>query len=271
MPASALIYKRKRPLMGTFVTVMVEGPPDPRVERAVNATFVELTRLEGLLTRFSPDSALSRLNAARVGSAVAVPPELATLLRLALRARRVSRGAFEPFHPRPSKTEAPTVLLRRGGRARRVARAAVDLSGIAKGFAADRAASLLARRLPARRGTVDAGGDARFFGRGAREVHLRLGDPRRPTLRSLVTDARAVAVSAPGHARVLGKSSTDYRGRRALRACAAAFASSAAVADALTKVGLFADDATADAAARRLRARVLAFDASGRTVARFGL
>jgi thiamine biosynthesis lipoprotein len=256
--------------MGTFVTVSVEGRGGLRVARAVDAAFVELGRLERMFTRFSPVSALSRLNAAGVGRAVPAPPEFAALLRLALRVRRASRGAFDPFHPRPTARERPLVFTRRGARVRREVAQTLDLSGIAKGFAADRAAALLARRLPGRRGAVDAGGDARFFGPGSREVSLRLGDPHRPVLRSLATDARAVASSSPGYARALGLSSTRYGGIRAGRGCAVALAPNAALADALTKVGLIADAATAEACARLFGARILAFDARGRLVGSFG-
>src|SRR5579885_3458409 len=115
MTGSKRVYRRKRLAMGTFAAISVAD--SPRAPAAVAAAFAELARLESMLTRFSPDSALSRLNAAGAGVETEVPRELAAVLRLALRVRTLSGGAFEPCLAggrRPPAT--PLVLIRRGSR-----------------------------------------------------------------------------------------------------------------------------------------------------------
>jgi thiamine biosynthesis lipoprotein ApbE len=110
---------------------------------------------------------------------------------------------------------------------------------------------------------VDAGGDMRFFGPGPRDAALRVGPPRRPLLRALRLRAPALACSSPAYARATPSSSTRYA-RRARAATVAAVAPTCARADALTKVGLFADARTADACAAALGGFLLRFDGAGR-------
>jgi thiamine biosynthesis lipoprotein len=137
----------------------------------------EVRRLDGLLSRFRPESELSRLNAA---GELLVGPELLELTELALAARTRTAGRFDPtVHdavvaagydrsfellddtPRSDATAgarcggevtvdraASTVALERGYR--------LDLGGIAKGWAADRVLKMLAASGPA---LVNAGGD----------------------------------------------------------------------------------------------------------------
>jgi len=71
----------------------------------------------------------------------------------------------------------------------------VDLGGIAKGFAVDRATDAL-KKQGIRFGVVNAGGDIRVFGSTTREVHLR--NPILPTRFSGVLRVRdrAIATSA---------------------------------------------------------------------------
>jgi FAD:protein FMN transferase len=142
----------------------------------------EFHRLEGLLSRFRPESELSRLNRER---SLCVGPELAELVQQSLRARDETGGRFDPTvhdavvaagYDRSfelvavSAPSAPAgASIRCGGdiavAGRHVALARgvhVDLGGIAKGWAADRVLSILSIAGPA---LVDAGGDVVGVGR----------------------------------------------------------------------------------------------------------
>ncbi len=117
-------------------------------------------RMGARLTRFSPDSELSRFNASP-GEWGEVSPELESLLRESLRAFETSSGLVNvavlrslqavgytrPLSEgRPSPTELvacpaaplPEVLAVRDGAARLEPGAGIDLGGIAKGWMADR-------------------------------------------------------------------------------------------------------------------------------------
>ena len=177
------MLRRRFQAMGTQIELVLDARPSATAFRAVAAAEADLRRLEQLLTRFDPHSELSRLN--ELGTMV-VGLELLEVVELALAARQRTRGRFDPtvhdalvgagydrtFAQVPSKSVAPpeaparcaggvringetsTIELDPGVR--------LDLGGIAKGYAADRAAAILAEAGPC---LVDAGGDIALGGR----------------------------------------------------------------------------------------------------------
>jgi FAD:protein FMN transferase len=159
--------------MGTWVECLVEAPPGRAVGAALRAVQDEFARLEALLSRFRPDSELSRLNRER---SIDASPELRELVELGLEARERTGGRFDPtLHDalvaagydrtfdRLADDGAETPPPAGGGEVSvsgtRVVlgpNASLDLGGIAKGYAADRCAARLAAHGPA---LVNAGGD----------------------------------------------------------------------------------------------------------------
>ena len=157
--------------MGTEVELLLDGEPSDRFEAAE----AEFERLEALLSRFRPDSELSRLNAA---GALDAGPDLLAVTETALAARERSRGRFDPtVHEAlmvagydrsfellvPDGEDRTALASRCGGRVDidgshitlgRDVR--LDLGGIAKGYAVDRAATILDEVGPC---LVNAGGD----------------------------------------------------------------------------------------------------------------
>lgn len=149
----------------------------PHLLRAAEA---QVRRLEARLSRFRAGSALTRLNLAReVRDAT-----LAAATRSALALRAETGGAFDPTlgarlaslgydrafvavgRPAPAAPcprGEPLRVTVRGDRVRLEGPGALDLGGIAKGWAVDRVLERL-RRGGARRGLVDGGGDLGAFG-----------------------------------------------------------------------------------------------------------
>jgi len=175
-----VIHRHRFRAMGTQIELFVDTQaPDGALGEAER----EFRRLELILSRFLPDSELSRLNRARV---MRVGPELAELVRLAIEARVRTRGRFDPtvhnalvaagydrtFELVPAQCSAsPHVALAPCSGEVEIdgdvvvieAGFALDLGGIAKGWAADRACAILASAGgPA---LVDAGGDVVGVGR----------------------------------------------------------------------------------------------------------
>jgi thiamine biosynthesis lipoprotein len=164
-----MIARHRFRAMGTDVECLLDGEPGD----AFAVTEQEFERLEALLSRFRPESELSRLNTA---GTIEAGHDLLDVTRLALKARAATGGLFDPtVHdavvgagydrsfellaeshaaPEPARcgggvtVEGRTIRLEHGVR--------LDLGGIAKGYAVDRAAALLARRGPC---LVNAGGD----------------------------------------------------------------------------------------------------------------
>lgn len=169
--------------MGTEVELLVEAEPGVETERALDRAEGEIRRLEGLLSRFIPESELSLLN--RRGR-LRAGPELVQLTELAFEARARTKGRFDPtihdalvaagydrsFEQVERRSPLPdSPGARCGGGAsldsatgliELEAGVRLDLGGIAKGYAVDRACSLLAAAGPC---AVNAGGDVSVTGR----------------------------------------------------------------------------------------------------------
>jgi len=170
------------PAMGCEVLVILPAERAAQIA-TVSALFAEW---EARLSRFRPDSDLSRLNAA-AGRPTWVREPLLGVLRRALRAARATRGVFDPtlarelsalgyattfseirgeIAERPAPARASSrhdVRLGPGGLVSLPADLAVDLGGIAKGMAVDAAlAALRAEDVPF--ALVSAGGDLAVLG-----------------------------------------------------------------------------------------------------------
>jgi thiamine biosynthesis lipoprotein len=175
-----------------------------RAGRALAAARAEVDACEAALSRFRPESDLSRLNAAG-GEWLSVDRRLVEALRLALRAREVTDGRFDPtvlpalvaagydksFEQLDERVPRRADGWRAGaaievdeafGRARIERGAAVDLGGIGKGYAATRALDAMQEAwqgMPG--GLVDLGGDLALAGSTPEggPWQIAIADPRR--------------------------------------------------------------------------------------------
>ncbi len=186
--------------MNTFGRILIprgsgfSGNAQELADQAV----AEVRRINDLMSPFGPDSDVRRLNEAKAGEWVAVDPLTWTVVMEALRWHRLSGGAFDPtigpvkrlfafdqgeadswpdektLSEARKAVGADKLLFEREGM--RLAWAAegirLDLGAIAKGFAVDCAAGVLARN-GVRNALVDIGGELRVLG-------MKPGDPPTP-------------------------------------------------------------------------------------------
>lgn len=97
--ASGAVARQSRHLMGTRVDIAVPLSGDMLqrdADAAMMRAFAEMQRLEGLMSRYRPDSEVARIGAAAGRAAVAVSPEVLAVLRAARQLHRDSGGAFDP-------------------------------------------------------------------------------------------------------------------------------------------------------------------------------
>ena len=171
--------------MGTVVNQIVHGA-DAR--GATLAALREVRRLEALMSRFSPRSDVSRLNRAAGGKPVRLHPDAIRVLAKALEVSRLSGGAFDitasplvslwkvtsdspALPPEDAIKQARrlvdyrclTVDERSGTASLRDSGQMVDLGGIAKGYAADRALDIYRKRHVAS-AMIDLGGNIAVLG-----------------------------------------------------------------------------------------------------------
>lgn len=196
------MLRRCRPLLGTFVEVTAEDG------EAIEAAFAAIERVHGLMSAHEPGSDVSRINRLAHLRPVDVHDWTARVLERALFWSRESEGAFDvlragkaaiegaliPTHPeQPYPKTAHWTWLEIQGSAVRLHRpGCIDLGGIAKGFAVDRAIDAL-RSAGVGSGLVNAGGDMAGYGR-AWPVQIVEPRERRP-LAALTLDGKALATS----------------------------------------------------------------------------
>lgn len=217
------MIRRARPGLGTLVEIRLQGaaasdscdpadypcpsapqsaPPfDP--EPALQQAFEQIALVQRLMSFHDPDSDLSRLNRAPVGSDIRVDPHTYTVLQMAEQLRHESDGLFDigwganlvasgylpaplvavaaaapsPPHPARLAPRLPLLSFGRDGMVRKHQPGLLDLGGIAKGYAVDLALSCL-QRHGIKAALVNAGGDMRGYGAHGWPVAVR--DPANP-------------------------------------------------------------------------------------------
>jgi FAD:protein FMN transferase len=253
--------QRLRPALGTWVAIEATGATNQGALMGLEAAYLAVLELGRTLHPERAGSDLARIRGAAPRTRVPVGVRTWELLRLARRVHRLSDGIFDPCVPgRPGRlsdltlsppgTSPPWV--------RTQVPLALDLGGIAKGYAIDIAIEAL-RSAGCRSGLVNAGGDLRVYGR-SEPVMLRYSDgtcaPVTLTDQALaVSDLDVDVTQRPAeHRGYYVRSGTPCPIRR----YAAVVAASAAVADALTKCVLLAEERCANHSLRAFGARQIA-------------
>jgi thiamine biosynthesis lipoprotein len=195
--------------MGSTYTVVAYGGDRSQLENAVEASFDEVQRLDGLLSNYRPDSPWSEVNRFAAERPVKVPEELFRLLEACQGYSRESSGAFDVtvgplmklwgFYSGqgrlPHKAEVLAVLARVGYRHIRLDPAALtvrfdrpgvemDPGGIGKGYAVDRMVEILKQHGVACALVSGAGSSIYALGAPptqARGWRVEIRDPRRPS------------------------------------------------------------------------------------------
>ncbi|MBU1215647.1 MAG: FAD:protein FMN transferase [Gammaproteobacteria bacterium] len=193
-------------VFGTIVEVSIYGEDEDKAHRATAAVLAEFQRLHDMLHAWQP-SELSSLNTAIAqGKTFKASPELAMMLRDAARVSAQSGGTFNPaigalvqiwgfqaddFKPvLPDMGKVATLLkahpqmsdlVFKGDRISSRNRAVkLDLGGYAKGYALDRAATIL-HTADIRHALINIGGNVLALGaHGDRPWRVGIQHPRKP-------------------------------------------------------------------------------------------
>ena len=252
--------RRLRIAMGTWIAFEVTARSPLVAQQSIELAFDSVRQVERLMHPQRAGSDLAALNAAELHATVRVDPDTWAVLSLAQQISFATDGVFDPCLPSQPGRIADLELGPDRTTVTCHARVALDLGGIAKGYAVDRAVETL-RRCGCDSGLVNAGGDLRVFGRGFQTIFLKSTDPENEQsveFRPLDLKDTALAVSEvnadqrpPEHRGYYVRNSNQPR-----PSCryAAVLASQAAVADALAKCVLLCSKETADRALRQFGA-----------------
>jgi FAD:protein FMN transferase len=216
--------RRTIPVMGTLAEVVVVHPDTRHAQVAIDAAFDELRRVEATMSRFRSDSDIGRANHGAATGPIGVSAATAAVLIEALRWADASDGRFDPAlgravalwdvgtrHAPPAAGEVRRLAGRTLYRELEVGQrggqpfvrfhdpeVAVDLGGIAKGYAVDRAVETL-RARGIRHALVNAGGDLYALGRSPEGDPWQVGvqSPSVPNAlaATLLLEDQAVATS----------------------------------------------------------------------------
>jgi thiamine biosynthesis lipoprotein len=226
------LIERVQPWLGTLVSIRVEGVQPYEAHRAMDAAFAEIAAVHGLMSFHASASDVSRLNREAMHRPVRVHPWTYAVLEYAQECSRLSQGCFDisvaaelvrwGVLPRPAHALPPesgswrdiellpehSVVFHRP--------LWVDLGGIAKGFAVDRASECLAG-LGIASTVVNAGGDIRV--RGTETEPIRLSAPSSQCLAPVLelaegSVAGSCAVPAEGQHEQLSRSAHLHGSRR---------------------------------------------------------
>jgi thiamine biosynthesis lipoprotein len=191
---------RTRIMMGTVVEIRLHDRDAVRFDPAVSQAFAAMADIEQRMSPHLSDSEISHISSNP--APVAVSDDTAAVMQLALSVTEASEGAFdvslgrlvslwgfsegEPVVPSTAEiaealrgTGPGSLRLVKGRVEKKSPQLAVDLGGVAKGYAIDRAIDILAA-AGVKHAAVNAGGDMRLLGDRA-GVPWRIGiqHPRR--------------------------------------------------------------------------------------------
>ncbi|SHJ51684.1 thiamine biosynthesis lipoprotein [Malonomonas rubra DSM 5091] len=218
LPPGEQQLSRTALVMGTLVEIKAFGDDEEQLDSAISKAFAEMTRLEALLSSHQPKSEISRLS--NSADEFVASPETIELISLGRKIAERSNGAFdmtlgalkklwaiESENPQvPSEEQiavalqgvGPEALQLDGNRVRKkLPGLQVDLGGIAKGYAVDRALALL-RAAGITSASVNAGGDIALLGdHDGRPWRIGIQHPRKSgeLLAALELSDRAVVSS----------------------------------------------------------------------------
>ncbi len=184
--AAAEWLQRETAMMGTRVSIVLITTKTEHAEQAISDAFSEIDRIEQLMSTYIEESELSTLNRLGADAPVVLGAELYGLLRKSVRYSELSDGAFDVTyesvgqHYDYRKKLQPSEAILRAEKARigyeflefddakstvffKKRGVRVNLGGIAKGYAVDRAIKRL-RDAGIRSAMVTAGGDTRLLG-----------------------------------------------------------------------------------------------------------
>lgn len=207
--------QEKQDIMGTEVAVTVWHDNAKTGEDAIAAVMAEMRRIDATYSPYINTSDLARVNASAAKEPIAISAEFSLLIERSLHYSEISSGAFDItfaslgwFYDyrgkkapdaQQHKTLLPAInyhFLNFDPKRRTLAFAhpnvRIDLGGIAKGYAVDRAIEIL-RHHGISHASVSAGGDSRLLGdRRGRPWLIGIKNPRQQG-----AEDRAVVLTMP--------------------------------------------------------------------------
>jgi len=214
-------YSDTQDIMGTEVSATLWHENPVKAKAALVAVMSEMRRIDKMLSPYISGSELYRINETAAKAPVSISRELEALIDKSLYYSQISDGAFDisfasvgryydyrrKFQPDSKQRQAllnaidyRLITLDKTHHTLFFAKPQlrIDLGGIAKGYAVDRAISLL-RKQGVKHASVSAGGDSRVLGdKNGRPWLIGIKNPRAKDQVAVVLPLTDTAVSTSG-------------------------------------------------------------------------
>ncbi len=238
---------RCKPILGTFVEIKI-FEESSIAYLAVEEAFEEIDEIHNLMSFFDEKSQLSLLNQKAYKQPITVDSRLFEVLNLAQKISKISGGIFDiTLHRSQPKFGAnfSDIEFLENSQIRFKKPLQTDLSGIAKGYAVDRASEIL-EDYGITNYIVNAGGDLRI-GKAAQKISIR--NPRKLGITIYEEELREASLATSAGYFSCQEVSVDGKKKRIYpifqaqgkpmeygNESVSVFTKSCAIADALTKV-----------------------------------
>lgn len=274
---------RARPLLGTLVEIAASGKDADCVQLAISDAFEVVERIHNLMSYQADDSDIALINRTGFTHDVTVDEQTWQVLAMSEKLAAASNGLFDitiaPTLTKlgflPKQVGMPRISgqgnwrhisLRVDNKVRLTRQLRIDVSGIAKGYAVDRALAAL-QSAGMLTGRVSAGGDLRVFGDIEQTIHVRhpiVATQLMPVV-ALTNGAAATSAGYFTHRRYQGRWVTPLinphtRIAAGMNRSVTVLAEDCMTADALTKV-VHADPALAMPILEQFNARAIMLEA----------
>ena len=220
------VFRNAVILMGTVAEVQIVHDDARQAARIMEQAFLEMARIERLMSRFRDDSEIGKANALAFQQPVPVSQETLALIAKALHYAKITKGVFDPAIGQlaeiwdiKNRIEPPAAIQLSRLADRQLyqkvhlamdprepflryssADVRLDLGGIGKGYAADRAIAVLAE-AGVEQALVNLGGDVVTLGGKSQGQAWKVGlkDPHPPHKIVKVLHLRNQAVATSGN------------------------------------------------------------------------
>ena len=219
--ASADWYNDTLELMGTRVHIELWADQEIKAHKDINDAMTEIQRIDWLMNPLNPTSELYKINTQATGKPLQISAELYWIISKSLYYSKISDGAFDisfasigqyyDYRKGIAPTDEEIASLRASVNYNAIkldpadktiflseSNMHLDLGGIAKGYAVDRAVKLLLDRGVVS-AIVTAGGDSRIIGsRGERPWYIGIKNPRNENENAVIIPLSDTAISTSG-------------------------------------------------------------------------
>ncbi|PKL81595.1 MAG: hypothetical protein CVV24_14460 [Ignavibacteriae bacterium HGW-Ignavibacteriae-3] len=140
------LHKYSHSAMATVFDIFIQSDDENYSGQAAWEAFKEIDRLEEELSRFNPNSEVSRINNSAPGERLIVSPDIFECVRESLELKKLTMGAFDIAYFNSAEISAAENLLLNNDEMsimRLDERICIDLGGIGKGYAVEKIEEIL--------------------------------------------------------------------------------------------------------------------------------